>query len=61
MFHLFENFKLSQWQLHTTTSPLYAILASNDIAATMMDHGSGRALTDECIREVRSSNYVIIT
>jgi arginine decarboxylase len=39
-------------QLHTTTSPLYAILASNDIAACMMDHGSGKALTDECVREV---------
>lgn len=28
-------------QLHTTTSPLYAISASNDISAAMCDHGSG--------------------
>jgi hypothetical protein len=28
-------------------------VASNDISACMMDHGSGKALTDECIREVR--------
>jgi len=37
--------------LHSTTSPLYAIAASNDIAASMMDHGGGKTLTDESIRE----------
>ena len=37
--------------LHTTTSPLYAISASNDISAAMMDGGGGKSLTDECIRE----------
>ncbi|KAM3572407.1 hypothetical protein VYU27_005582 [Nannochloropsis oceanica] len=37
--------------LHTTTSPLYAISASNDISAAMMDGGGGKSLTEECIRE----------
>lgn len=37
--------------MHSTTSPLYAICASNDIAADMMDGNSGRSLTDEVIRE----------
>jgi len=27
------------YMMHTTTSPLYAIVASNDIAAAMMDGG----------------------
>lgn len=37
--------------MHSTTSPLYAICVSNDIAADMMDGNSGRSLTDEVIRE----------
>lgn len=39
------------YHMHATTSPLYAICASNDIAADMMDGNSGRSLTDEVIRE----------
>ncbi len=39
------------YMMHATTSPLYAICASNDIAADMMDGNSGRSLTDEVIRE----------
>jgi arginine decarboxylase len=34
-----------------TTSPLYALIASNDIAAAMMDGPGGKALTQECIDE----------
>lgn len=39
------------YMMHTTTSPLYAIVASNDIAAAMMDGGSGYSLTQEVIHE----------
>jgi arginine decarboxylase len=39
------------YQLHTTTSPLYAIVASNDIATAMMDGNGGRSLTQEAIEE----------
>jgi arginine decarboxylase len=34
-----------------TTSPLYALIASNDVAAAMMDGPGGKALTQECIDE----------
>jgi arginine decarboxylase len=34
-----------------STSPLYALIASNDIAAAMMDGPGGKALTQECIDE----------
>ena len=34
-----------------TTSPLYVLIASNDIAAAMMDGPGGRALTQECLDE----------
>ncbi|SNB71337.1 arginine decarboxylase [Arboricoccus pini] len=34
-----------------TTSPLYALLASNEIGAAMMDGPGGRSLTDDVIRE----------
>ncbi len=39
------------YMMHTTTSPLYAIVASNDIAAAMMDGGGGYSLTQEVIQE----------
>ncbi len=35
----------------TTTSPLYALIASNDIAAAMMDGPAGETLTQESIDE----------
>jgi lysine decarboxylase/arginine decarboxylase len=38
------------YMMHATTSPLYTILASNEIAAAMMDQ-SGELLTSESIRE----------
>jgi arginine decarboxylase len=34
-----------------STSPLYALIASNDIAAAMMDGPGGKVLTQECIDE----------
>ncbi len=39
------------FMMHASTSPQYAIIASNDVAAAMMDGPSGKALTSESIRE----------
>lgn len=39
------------YMMHATTSPLYAIIASNDIASAMMDGKGGRMLTTDVIRE----------
>ena len=39
------------YMMHTTTSPLYAIVASNDITSAMMDGNGGRSLTQEVIEE----------
>lgn len=39
------------YMMHATTSPLYAICASNDIAVSMMDSNSGLSLTQEVIDE----------
>jgi arginine decarboxylase len=39
------------YTMHTTTSPLYAIVASNDISTAMMDGNGGRSLTQEVINE----------
>lgn len=38
------------FMMHASTSPQYAIIASNDVSAAMMDE-SGQALTTESIRE----------
>jgi arginine/lysine/ornithine decarboxylase len=45
-----ERFNES-FMLHASTSPQYAIIASNDVSAAMMDGPSGVALTTDCIRE----------
>jgi lysine decarboxylase/arginine decarboxylase len=37
--------------MHSSTSPFYAIIASNDISTAMMDNGGGKNLTDISIRE----------
>lgn len=37
--------------LQSTTSPLYAIIAANEIGAAMMDDQQGEALTQEVIDE----------
>ncbi|PKH39693.1 arginine decarboxylase [Pseudomonas sp. 43NM1] len=39
------------FMMHASTSPQYAIIASNDVAAAMMDGPGGKALTDETIAE----------
>ena len=39
------------FMMHASTSPQYAIIASNDVAAAMMDGPSGEALTGESIDE----------
>ncbi|MGL5598244.1 MAG: lysine decarboxylase, partial [Aeromonas sp.] len=39
------------YMMHATTSPLYAICASNDVAASMMDGNRGLSLTQEVINE----------
>lgn len=39
------------FMMHTSTSPLYTIIASLDVSARMMDGASGRVLTTECIEE----------
>jgi lysine decarboxylase/arginine decarboxylase len=39
------------YMMHASTSPSYPIIASNDVAAAMMDGPSGPALTRECIEE----------
>jgi arginine/lysine/ornithine decarboxylase len=39
------------FMMHSSTSPQYAIIASCDIAAAMMDGPYGPALTTDCIRE----------
>ena len=39
------------FMMHASTSPLYPIIVSNDITASMMDGPGGVALTDESIQE----------
>ncbi len=39
------------YMAQASTSPLYAIIASNEIGAAMMDRGHGKALTQEVIDE----------
>jgi len=39
------------FMMHTSTSPLYAIIASCDVSAKMMEGPMGRTLTDESILE----------
>ncbi|HEY2455312.1 MAG TPA: arginine decarboxylase [Scandinavium sp.] len=39
------------YMMHATTSPLYAICASNDVAVSMMDGNGGLSLTREVIDE----------
>ena len=45
--------------MHTTTSPLYAIVASNDITSAMMDGSGGRSLTQEAINEAVDFRQVV--
>ncbi len=47
------------FMMHASTSPQYAIIASNDIAAAMMDGPSGEALTGETIREAVAFRQIL--
>lgn len=47
------------FMMHASTSPQYAIIASNDVSAAMMDGPSGRALTSESIREAVAFRQMI--
>ncbi len=47
------------YMMHTTTSPLYAIVASNDITSAMMDGSGGRSLTQEVIDEAVDFRQVV--
>jgi len=42
---------IQAYMMHTTTSPLYAIVASNDVTSAMMDGSGGLSLTQEVIQE----------
>jgi len=47
-----EHARLNEaFMMHSSTSPLYPIIASNDITTAMMDGSSGIALTTEAIQE----------
>lgn len=39
------------FMMHASTSPLYTIIASNDVSAAMMDGPGGQSLTSESIKE----------
>lgn len=47
------------YMMHTSTSPLYAIIASNDITSAMMDGKSGHSLTQEAISEAVDFRQVV--
>jgi len=47
------------YMMHATTSPLYAIVASNDVAAAMMDGDGGTTLTTEVIEEAVSFRQAV--
>jgi len=50
--HPIEHGRFNEaFMLHGSTSPQYAIIASNDVSAAMMDGSGGEALTNESIRE----------
>jgi arginine decarboxylase len=47
------------FMMQASTSPLYAIILSNDITTAMMDGPGGRTLTDESIREAVAFRQVM--
>ncbi|USD20021.1 arginine decarboxylase [Microbulbifer variabilis] len=47
------------FMLHASTSPLYSIMASNDVSAAMMDGPGGTALTGESIAEAVAFRQVL--
>jgi arginine decarboxylase len=53
-----ERFNES-YMMHASTSPQYAIIASNDVSAAMMDGPGGQALTTDAIREAVSFRQML--
>ncbi|MEI6003308.1 arginine decarboxylase [Paraburkholderia bengalensis] len=53
-----ERFNES-YMMHASTSPQYAIIASNDVSAAMMDGPGGEALTTDAIREAVSFRQML--
>ena len=50
--HPIEHHRFNEaFMMHASTSPQYAIIASNDVSAAMMDGPGGEALTGEAIHE----------
>lgn len=49
------------YMMHASTSPLYAIIASNEISAAMMSGSGGKTLTTEAIAEAVSFRKAIRT
>ena len=47
------------YMMHSSTSPQYAIIASNDVASAMMSGGTGRVLTQESIDEAVAFRQVM--
>ncbi|WP_250462394.1 Orn/Lys/Arg decarboxylase N-terminal domain-containing protein [Microbulbifer litoralis] len=47
------------FMMHASTSPLYSIMASNDVSAAMMDGPGGPALTGESIAEAVAFRQVL--
>lgn len=47
------------FMMHASTSPQYAIIASNDVSAAMMDGTGGRLLTNEAIAEAVAFRQMI--
>ncbi len=47
------------FMMHASTSPLYTIIASNDISSAMMDGPGGEALTGDCIREAVAFRHMM--
>src|SRR5690606_15753852 len=47
------------FMMHASTSPNYAIIASNDVSAAMMDGPGGKALTGDAIREAVSFRRMV--
>ncbi|MCP2257395.1 arginine decarboxylase [Streptoalloteichus tenebrarius] len=59
--HEFDRHRFNEtFMLHASTSPLYPLIASNDVAAGMMSGSGGRWLTTEAITEAVRFRQAII-
>ena len=58
--HLDQQIFNEAFLMHTSTSPQYAIIASCDVAASMMDRPGGTALVEEALTEALEFRRAII-